>query len=181
MKEVMTTPFDWVTLYAKSSLLNLRHYFDTTTDAFTLIGSTISTLMSAILAGASVILGVVFFFIAVLLMEVQGFVAIAYGAMVLMLGPILLPFGIHENTEGMAWQYVKAWLTYGILYLPMCIIAMKICSILITVQATQMNTNILGSWGGMEALIVQTFSVLAAPLAVIGIVFIPNAVLNKVL
>jgi type IV secretory pathway TrbL component len=137
--------------------------------------------MSAILAGASVILGVVFFFIAVLLMEVQGFVAIAYGAMVLMLGPILLPFGIHENTEAMAWQYVKAWLTYGILYLPMCIIAMKICSILITVQATQMNTNILGSWGGMEALIVQTFSVLAAPLAVIGIVFIPNAVLNKVL
>jgi hypothetical protein len=81
----------------------------------------------------------------------------------------------------MAWSYIKGWLIYGVLYLPLLVVAMNLGSQLMLNAAVTITNQGLVADGGSASLIAQIFSILAVPLAIIGIIYVPNAVLNKVL
>jgi len=159
--------------------------FGLLTDSSTGLGSILtlhfSVIISFFICGACVVLGFIGFFAAALLMLVQGYIGIAYSAFVLILAPVLIPFGLHESTEGMAWSYIKGWLIYGVLYLPLLVVAMNLGSQLMLNAAVTITNQGLVADGGSASLIAQIFSILAVPLAIIGIIYVPNAVLNKVL
>lgn len=180
MVTILAQPFSAVESVVPQIISNQEHLVDSSTSAWSIATAPFSLLVSFMVCGACSVLCIVCYYVAALLMAVQGYVAIAYSAIILILAPVLIPFGIHESTEGIAWQYVKGWLVYGVLYLPICVIAMDLASALLTVSATSMNAQGLTP-NGIAAMVVQLLSVIAAPLAVIGIVFVPNAALNKVL
>lgn len=180
MVGVLAQPFSAVESIVPQILNNLNHLVDSSSTTWSIATAPFSLLVSFIVCGASAVLCIVCYYLAALLMAVQGYVAIAYSAIILILAPVLIPFGIHESTEGIAWQYIKGWLVYGVLYMPICVIAMDLASALLVNAATSINAQGL-TVNGLSAMVVQLLSVIAAPLAVIGIVFVPNAALNKVL
>jgi hypothetical protein len=57
-------------------------------------------------------------FITVLIL-IQGFWVLGVNVVILGLGPLCIAFLAHEATEGIFWTWAKAWLIYGLLYLPM--------------------------------------------------------------
>ena len=57
-------------------------------------------------------------FITVLIL-IQGFWVLGINAVILGVGPLCIAFLAHEATEGIFWVWAKAWLVYGLLYLPM--------------------------------------------------------------
>lgn len=57
-------------------------------------------------------------FITVLIL-IQGFWVLGVNVVILGLGPLCIAFLAHEATEGIFWTWAKAWLVYGLLYLPM--------------------------------------------------------------
>jgi hypothetical protein len=56
-------------------------------------------------------------FVTVLIL-VQGFWVLGINAVILGLGPLCIAFLAHEATEGIFWVWAKAWLVYGLLFLP---------------------------------------------------------------
>ena len=57
-------------------------------------------------------------FITVLIL-IQGFWVLGINVVILGIGPLCIAFLAHEATEGIFWAWAKAWLVYGLLYLPM--------------------------------------------------------------
>ena len=180
MVKAMAWPFKAAGDIPPQILDNLNHLADASTGTWTIMTAPFTTFVSIIVCCASALICIVAFYFAAVLMQVQGYVAIAYAALILILAPVMIPFGLHESTENIAWQYIKGWLIYGVLYLPLCVFAMSLASDLMMHAATSINAHGLTT-GGMYALVAQMLSIVAAPLAVIGIIFVPNAVLNKVL
>jgi hypothetical protein len=50
---------------------------------------------------------------------IHGFWVLGTNAVILGIGPLCIAFLAHEATEGILWAWAKAWLVYGLLYLPM--------------------------------------------------------------
>lgn len=180
MVSAVAQPFTTAQNIVPQILENLNNLADASSGTWSIISAPFTLLVSFIVCGACAILCIVCYYIAALLMMVQGYVAIAYAAIILILAPVMLPFGLHESTEGIAWQYIKGWLVYGVLYMPICVIAMELAATLMMNASTSINAQGLTA-DGMSAMVAQLLSIVAAPLAVIGIIFVPNAALNKVL
>ncbi len=75
----------------------------------------VDALVSALAVVFSTLAGM---FITVLIL-IQGFWVLGINALILALGPLCIAFLAHEATEGIFWVWAKAWLVYGLLYLPM--------------------------------------------------------------
>ena len=162
---------------------NFGVFLDTNTGGMKLFTMGFSMITSLLICGACVVTTIIGFFAAAILMLVQGYIAITYCVIILIMAPIMIPFGFHESTESMAWSYVKGWLVYGIIYMPMLVVAMNLCSQLMLNASITITSSSQGLTAdtGSASLIAQYLSTLATPLAVIGIVFVPNAALNKIL
>jgi hypothetical protein len=66
----------------------------------------------------------------------------ATSVLVLCLAPVCIPFAIHEDTQSIAWSYARTWLLYGVMYMPLLTITVKV--------ATEMGTLIANA--GLDAL-----------------------------
>jgi hypothetical protein len=78
------------------------------------LGFSVDALVTALGNVLSVFAGM---FITVLIL-VQGFWVLGVNAVILGIGPLCIDFLAHEATEGIFWVWAKAWLVYGLLYLP---------------------------------------------------------------
>jgi hypothetical protein len=66
----------------------------------------------------------------------------ATSVLVLCLAPVCIPFAIHEDTQSIAWSYARTWLLYGVMYMPLLTITVKV--------ATEMGTLIANA--GLDAI-----------------------------
>ena len=67
-------------------------------------------------------------FLTVLIL-IQGFWVLGVNVVILGLGPLCIAFLAHEATEGIFWTWAKAWLVYGLLYLPMLGLGARIAGV----------------------------------------------------
>lgn len=88
----------------------------------------VDALVSALAVVLSTLAGM---FITVLIL-IQGFWVLGINALILALGPLCIAFLAHEATEGIFWVWAKAWLVYGLLYLPMLGLGAKMAGVVFT-------------------------------------------------
>lgn len=103
----------------------------------------IGAFFSGILGFGGLLIGGVIGVLAILVMLLYAMVGAGSAALVLCLAPICIPFLIHEDTQGIAISYIKTWLLYAVLFMPMLTIVINVCSAFgASVMAAQ-----LGSFG----------------------------------
>jgi len=82
-------------------------------------GKAMSWSVDALITGLGMILSTLAGMFITVLILVQGFWVLGINAVILGIGPLCIAFLAHEATEGIFWIWAKAWLVYGLLYLPM--------------------------------------------------------------
>jgi len=63
------------------------------------------------------------------LILIQGFWVLGINVVLLALGPLCVAFLAHEATEGVFWSWAKTWLVYGVLYLPVLGLGVRMAAV----------------------------------------------------
>jgi hypothetical protein len=114
--------------------------------------------------------------ICLLFVVFQAYLALGCSAIACCLGPICLPFGASTATEDVAKSWLKTWLVYSVLYMPMLAWALDLAqTIMVTNLALVFNPSYSGDFGVFEAVINK----LAAPFATLGMVMAVPHLLGK--
>ena len=116
--------------------------------------------------------------ICVVFMLFQAFLGLGFAAFTAAIGAIAIPFGAHEELDGIAKGYAKTFLIYALLYLPMLNIGMEVSMTM--VQA--LVTPPLGpgtSYSGIADVFEHLLSVVVAPFGALGVLMaVPHLMSN---
>lgn len=75
-----------------------------------------------------------------LLIIMEGFWALGINMLIAAIGPLCVAFLAHEKTEGIFWAWCKAFLVFGLLYLPMLGLGASFAGVVMS-RMTTMATN----------------------------------------
>jgi hypothetical protein len=140
---------------AEFSVLNLPALV--TANFMDALATLIGTVLTFILGG-----------LIMLLTLVMGFVGLGLSAGTLALAPIALVFGAFEATEAVALSYLKTFLVYCVLYLPLLALAMEIAvSLQTAVNGLAVHLSLKDAIGSFTE---HLFTMVAAPLAGFAVV-----------
>lgn len=107
-------------------------------------------------------------FITVLIL-MQGFWVLGINTVLLGLGPLLIACNAHEKTEGLFWNFLKAWLVYGLLYLPVLGLGAKMAGV-VFVEMTKMVAGSSAVFGDGSDIAMHFIFVLLGPLCAFAVV-----------
>jgi len=95
-------------------------------DVWDLLVGGINAFMEFIIALCSFIISATVAFLLLLYVWFQALLGMGTALLTLAMGPICLPFGAHEATQDVAIGYLKTFLIYVVLYLPLLVLAFEI-------------------------------------------------------
>jgi hypothetical protein len=104
-----------------------------------------------------------------LLILMEGFWALGVNMLLCAIGPICVAFLAHEKTEGIFWAWVKAFLLFGLLYLPMLGLGAAFAGVVMA-RMTTMATNSGLVYGDGSDFGVHVVSVVLGPLCAFAVV-----------
>lgn len=106
----------------------------------------------------------------------QAILGACIGAFMVALGPIALPFAMHEATQDIAIGYLKSWLVYGVFYMPALVMAFTIAG---TVLTGLVNVPMTGAaYGSVFDVMDYLQNLVLAPFAALAIVMAAPALLK---
>jgi hypothetical protein len=115
------------------------------------------------------LLALVFGLIITLVCLAEGFWIIGTNMILMVIGPICIAFGAHEKTESILWSFVKSTIMYGILYLPVVAIAMRIASaVMRSITSMSIENNLIQ--GDMMSVATQLIALILGPVMAFAIV-----------
>jgi hypothetical protein len=129
----------------------------------------------------SLILAVIVSLLAVILMLLNGIFGLGTAALVVCFAPICIPFAIHEATEGIALSYIKTWLSYAVLYLPILLIAMKMATAVSLAVFTASNQLMVSPNMQFGDILAQCLVMMLGPLCGLGILISAPMLVKSVL
>ena len=92
-------------------------------------GKAMSWSVDALISGLGILLSTLAGMFITVLILIQGFWVLGVNVVILGLGPLCIACLAHEATEGIFWTWAKAWLVYGLLYLPMLGLGARIAGV----------------------------------------------------
>jgi hypothetical protein len=104
-----------------------------------------------------------------LLILMEGFWALGVNMLLAAIGPICVAFLGHEKTEGIFWAWVKTFLLFGLLYLPMLGLGAAFAGVVMA-RMTTMATNAGLVYGDGSDFGVHVVSVVLGPLCAFAVV-----------
>lgn len=142
---------------------------DTATNSggLNVVGMLGSALVETIRSSIGLLIATIIGGLTMLYLIFQSFIALGSCAAVLALGPIALPFAAHESTQDIALAYVKTFLVYVVLYMPMLVFAFQI-AMTIMLSVNQMSLGLV--YGGVGDELEHIIAIVAAPFAGAAIV-----------
>jgi uncharacterized membrane protein YgcG len=117
------------------------------------------------------------FITALILME--GFFALGVTTLLIGIGPICVAFAAHEKTEGLFWTFLKAFLVFGLLYMPVLALATEFAGVIMG-RITHMASDSGAAFGDGSDIAVHFISVLVGPLCAFALVKSAPALLSSV-
>lgn len=154
---------------SQNMISNAQQQGNSNAGVLSFINSTASYILESILSGIGLLLTFIISGLLMLLTFIMGIVGVGLSVAVCAMGPIALVFGVHESTEGIALNYLKAFLVYCVFYLPMLALAMEI-AITLQVAINTMTTG-LGYGNAIGGFTEHLFLLVTAPLAAFALVF----------
>jgi hypothetical protein len=104
-----------------------------------------------------------------LLIVMEGFWALGVNMLLVAIGPMCVGFLAHEKTEGLFWAWVKAFLVFGLLYLPMLGMGAAFAGVIMA-RMTTMATDAGLVYGDGSDFGVHLVSVVLGPLCAFAVV-----------
>lgn len=154
--------------YAEILLKQQSDVINTETSAFSLVTMGVGRFIEFFISTLALVLSLIVGCICVVFMLFQAFLGLGFAAFTAAIGAIALPFGAHEELDGIAKGYAKTFLIYALLYLPLLNIGMEVSMTM--VQA--LVTPPLGpgtSYTGIADVFEHLLSVVVAPFGALGV------------
>ena len=102
--------------------------FEAQTSGLNLLTMGVSNLMEALISGMGMTLCLLIGGLCFLFCYFQAILGACLSAFMVALGPLCLPFAMHESTQDIAIGYLKSWLVYGVFYMPALVMAFGIAA-----------------------------------------------------
>lgn len=104
-----------------------------------------------------------------LLIIMEGFWALGINMLIAAIGPICVAFAAHEKTEGIFWAWAKAFLVFGLLYLPMLGLGASFAGVVMA-RMTTMATSSGLVYGDGSDFAVHIIAVVLGPFCAFAVV-----------
>jgi hypothetical protein len=104
-----------------------------------------------------------------LLIVMEGFWALGVNMLLVAVGPICVGFLAHDKTEGLFWAWIKAFLVFGLLYLPMLGLGAAFAGVVMS-RMTTMATDAGLVYGDGSDFGVHVVSVVLGPMCAFAVV-----------
>jgi hypothetical protein len=136
--------------------------------------------VDGISTGLGWLLSVIAGLLITVLILMEGFFALGVNMLLLAIGPICVAFAAHEKTEGIFWSFFKAFLVYGLLYMPMLGFACSFGGVIIA-RITRMAVGSSVAYGDGSDLSVHFMLVIIGPLCALAVVKAAPSILNSLI
>jgi len=143
-------------------------------DVWDLLMGGVNAFVEFLLSLISFIISAVVALLLLLYLWFQALVGMGTALLTLAMGPICLPFGAHEATQDVAIGYVKTFIIYVVLYLPLLVLAFEIALHIMAAQSAFAYGANVQNWANFGSYIL---GYITAPLAAVAIVqAVPNII-----
>jgi hypothetical protein len=123
----------------------------------------------ALLTGVGWLLAWVIGLLITLVILMEGFWVLGVTMLIVAIGPICVACLAHEKTEGIFWSFLKAFVVYGLLYLPMLGIACRFAGVVMSRVGTMAATSGM-VYGDGSDIAVHLLMVVLGPLSALAVV-----------
>jgi hypothetical protein len=138
----------------------------------------VANLLDALASMIGLVLTFILSALILLLTFIMGFVGTGLSAGTLCLAPVALVFGAFEATEAVALSYLKTFLVYCVLYMPMLALAMQI-AVVIQAAANPLVMELSQQYA-LGHFAEHLFLLLVTPLAAFALVFSVPSITSRI-
>lgn len=134
-----------------------------------LFGKLVRFAVDGIVTGLGWVLGSIAGVLITLFVLLEGFYGLGIIMVLIAAGPICIAFAAHPKTEGIFWSFAKAFLVFGLLYMPMLGVACGFAGVIMA-HMTQMTQGLGAVYGDGSDVALHVILVILGPLCSFAVV-----------
>lgn len=104
-----------------------------------------------------------------LLILMEGFWCMGINVLLIVVGPMCIAFAAHEKTEGITWSFLRGFLVYGLLYMPMLGVACRFAGVVMA-RISRVTSEAGIVYGDGSDIAVHFLLVLVGPICAYAVV-----------
>jgi hypothetical protein len=136
--------------------------------------------LDGIYTGLGWVLSVIGGLLITILILMEGFFALGVNTLLIALGPLCVAFAAHPKTEGLFWAFMKGFLVFGLLYMPILGLACSFGGVIMA-RITKMAVGSDIAYGDGSDLGVHMVMSIVGPLCALAVVRSAPGVLSTVI
>jgi hypothetical protein len=137
-------------------------------------------ILDGVYTGIGWVLSVVAGLLVTILILMEGFFALGVNTLLIAIGPVCVAFAAHPKTEGLFWAFVKGFLVFGLMYMPILGLACSFGGVVMA-RITKMAVGSDIAYGDGSDMAVHMIMAVVGPLCALAIVRAAPGMLSAVI